>query len=141
MGTRGYEYTPVDMGELRAHEVYVFESNRLGKHYHGDQKVAFDRYGARWGAGEGHFGQTYAIPTLDEHLNKVSEKELKESLVRFIEYVDVHRSLKFYMRRIGIRLFGVETMKRLLWEAAREVSPDPEWRSIPSNLVIPKEFE
>lgn len=135
------EYTPNDIRWLKDNEIYCFESNKLGKHVRGNQKIAYDRFGAEWGIGEGHVGQSYAIPTLDEHIERVSERELKEILDRFVAYVDNHSEYKFYLTHIGtIAGFKIDTVKRILRDALREISPDPEWAMFPANLIIPQEF-
>lgn len=49
--------------ELRSNEVFVFGSNPEGRHGLGAAKLAVSKYGAKYGVGRGHQGQTYALPT------------------------------------------------------------------------------
>lgn len=136
------KFTPETIDELKANEVFVFGSNRNGNHYGGAAKVAYEKFGAEWGVGEGHTGQSYALPTLDENMEKVTEDELEDSFAKLIGYADDNRQLTFYVTKVGCGIAGwdVETVRRCFWKGAAEVSPDPEWRSIPSNVIIPEEF-
>ena len=45
--------------------VFVFGSNPEGRHGAGAARVAVERFGARYGQGEGLQGSAYAIPTKD----------------------------------------------------------------------------
>lgn len=136
------KFTPETIDELKANEVFVFGSNRNGNHYGGAAKVAYEKFGAEWGVGEGHTGQSYALPTLDENMEKVTEDELEDSFAKLIGYADDNRQLTFYVTKVGCGIAGwdIETVKRCFWKGAAEVSPDPEWKSIPSNVIIPEEF-
>lgn len=75
-------HTPECIDTLADNEVFVFGSNRNGNHYGGAARIAYERFGAEWGVGEGHTGQSYALPTLDENMEKVTEDELIDSLLR-----------------------------------------------------------
>ena len=48
--------------------VFVFGSNMAGTHAGGAAKIALLHFGAMKGAGRGWAGQSYAIPTMNEHL-------------------------------------------------------------------------
>lgn len=106
------KFTPETIDELKANEVFIFGSNRNGNHYGGAAKVAYEKFGAEWGVGEGH------------------------------RIADDNRQLTFYVTKVGCGIAGwdIETVKRCFWKGATEVSPDPEWRGIPSNVIIPEEF-
>lgn len=54
--------------ELKDNEVFVFGSNRAGRHGAGVAKTAL-KWGAVYGQGE---GQTYAIPTKDENIKTLT---------------------------------------------------------------------
>jgi len=41
---------------LNLREIFVFGSNKLGEHYGGAAETAFQKFGAIWGQGDGHFG-------------------------------------------------------------------------------------
>lgn len=48
-----------------ANTIFVFGSNPEGRHGAGAAKVAVDRFGAKYGQGEGLQGNSYALPTKD----------------------------------------------------------------------------
>lgn len=59
-----------------------------------------------------------------------------------IGYADDNRQLTFLVTKVGCGIAGwdIEDVKRCFWKGAAAVSPDPEWRGIPSNVIIPEEF-
>lgn len=57
-------FTPDNIESLGQDEVFVFGSNLAGHHSGGAARTAMERFGARWGVGEGIQGQSYAIPTM-----------------------------------------------------------------------------
>ena len=77
-------------------EIFVFESTLEGEHTEGNAKIAYERFGAEWGVGNGRRGQTYAIPT-----NFMSVEEDFEPFVQdFIEYVKAHPDNRFILPRM-----------------------------------------
>ncbi len=50
--------------ELVSNKIFVFGSNLDGAHCNGAAKLAYQEFGAVWGAGVGLRRQTYAIPTI-----------------------------------------------------------------------------
>lgn len=135
-------HTPECIDTLADNEVFVFGSNRNGNHYSGAARIAYERFGAEWGVGEGHTGQSYALPTLDENMERVTEDELIDSFAKMIGYADDNRQLTFLLTKVGCGIAGwdIEDVKRCFWKGVAAVSPDPEWRGIPSNVIIPEEF-
>ena len=135
-------HTPEYIDTLADNEVFVFGSNRNGNHYGGAARIAYERFGAEWGVGEGHTGQSYALPTLDENMERVTEDELIDSFAKMLGYADDNRQLTFLVTKVGCGIAGwdIEDVKRCFWKGAAAISPDPEWRGIPSNVIIPEEF-
>lgn len=129
------EYTPEHITELQPDEIFVFGSNENGAHMGGAAKIAYDHFGAVWGQAVGHFGQSYAIPTLDRDMQRVEPEELYIHLKDFLQYVQKRLNLKFYLTKIGCGIAGwnVEDVKNIFWEV---LGSEP----IPENLFIPKEF-
>lgn len=134
--------TPECIDTLADNEVFVFGSNRNGNHYGGAARIAYERFGAEWGVGEGHTGQSYALPTLDENMERVTEDELIDSFAKLIAYADDNRQLTFLVTKVGCGIAGwdIEDVKHCFWKGVAAASPDPEWRGIPSNVIIPEEF-
>lgn len=133
--------TPEIINSLESDEVFVFGSNKSGAHMGGAARIAYEKFGAKWGAGEGEIGNSYAIPTLDGHLQKVSKEDLKGSISRFINHVLCNQNKIYLLTKIGCGIAGwsIEEVKEIFWKVIDEFRPDEE-AILPSNLIIPKEF-
>lgn len=132
-------FTPEKIDRLEDNEIFVFGSNANGNHYGGAARVAFDKFGAEWGVGEGLTGKTYAIPTLDKNMEKVTKLKLVRSFIKFIEFAKENDSKKFYLTKVGCGIAGwtIEEVKEILWVAAKACFLE---RKLPSNIIIPEEF-
>ena len=99
-GTLPHRITPSEIYLLSANEVFVFGSNIQGMHMGGAARIAFDRFGAEWGNGEGLQGQSYALPTM-EGVNNIA------SVTRtFITFAKEHPELKFFVTPVGCGIAG-----------------------------------
>lgn len=137
------KFTPDFIEELKYDEVFVFGSNKNGNHFGGAARVAYEKFGAEWGVGEGHTGQSYALPTLNEDMEKVTEDELEDSFAKLIQYADDNRQLTFYVTKVGCGIAGwdINEVRKIFWNAVKRVAPDPDWMpSLPTNVIIPKDF-
>lgn len=92
--------TPERIRELPAGSVFVFGSNREGRHAGGAARVALERFGAVWGRGEGPAGQSYAVPTMG------GLDELARHAARFVDFARAHPELTFYLTRVGCGIAG-----------------------------------
>ena len=119
-------YTPDDITELAADEVFVFGSNAEGNHAGGAAKTALDKFGAISGQGGGLQGNSYAIPTMG------SDSELADAVTRFIKFASVHRELLFYVTKIGCGIAGRD-------EA--EVSALFGSVKLPGNIRLPESWD
>ena len=95
------KYTPETIMFLEPNEVFVFGSNMNGNHAGGAAFVAQERFGAKWGCPEGLRGQSYAIPTLNRNMEKVTRSQLTCSLASFITFCENHPEKVFYLTKIG----------------------------------------
>lgn len=133
-------YTPESIDKLRPAEVFVFGANRNGDHYGGAAHVAHERFGAKWGVGEGLTGRSYALPTLDESMRRVSLGDLEESFRKLIACAEAHPDLTFLLTKVGCGIAGwdVDEVGDALWRAAKGYYSDgtPRLR----NIVLPREF-
>ena len=133
------QYTPECISSLKDDEVFVFGSNRLGKHIGGAARIAKDKFGAQEGVSQGLTGQSYAIPTLDENFNKVRESELLSSFVEFLKFVAQDSSHKYYLTKVGCGIAGWELSRvTYVFQQALRIAHGSQ---IPSNLCIPVEFD
>ena len=124
-------FTPENISELKQNEVFVFGSNKAGNHVGGAARVAVEKFGAIMGQGEGLQGQSYAIPTLDEQMDKVSTEELTRSVRRFAEYTMYNTDQVFYVTKIGCGIAGFSVDE--IAEVFKSVS-------FGDNVVLPQEF-
>lgn len=95
------EYTPENIQSLAQDEVFVFGSNLEGLHMGGAARVAYNRFGAVWGQGEGLQGQSYAIPTMHG-----GPEAIKPYVDKFIELAREWDQTTFYVTRIGCGIAG-----------------------------------
>ncbi len=94
-------FSPNEINQLAKNEIFVFGSNLEGRHAGGAARVAADKFGAEWGQGAGHCGQTYAIPTMHGGV-----EEIKPYVDDFIDYARKHPELIFQITRIGCGIAG-----------------------------------
>jgi hypothetical protein len=89
-------------------EVFVFGSNRQGRHGRGAAKEALRRWGATYGVPAGRQGQAYGIVTkeLRPHFPPVTLEEVQQGVERFLEYAKAHPEDTFLVTPIGCGLAG-----------------------------------
>lgn len=120
------EYTPERIAQLGEDEVFVFGSNLEGMHGGGAARTAYQRFGAVWGEGVGHHGQSYAIPTMHGGV-----EQIRPYVDEFVEYARANTHLRFLVTRIGCGIAGFrdEQIAPLFSEALNC-----------SNIILPREF-
>jgi len=99
--------TPENISSLKENEVFCFGSNEAGKHGKGAAKTAL-KWGAEYGKGFGHYGQTVAIPTKDKYIKTLELDKIQKYVNKVIEYAenDNSHSLIFLVTEIGTGLAG-----------------------------------
>lgn len=110
--------------------IFVFGSNRAGRHGKGAAKFALENHGAIYGKGEGHFGNSYAIPTKDEYIQTLPLIQIFDHVKKFIAYANAHPELSFNVTRIGCGLAGYQ-----------DIDIAPMFKSIPTNIQLPSEWK
>ena len=119
-------YTPGRITHLNENEVFMFGSNLGGMHGGGAARIAYENFGAVWGEGVGHFGKTYAIPTMQGGVETI-----KPYVDQFIAYAAEHPELTFYVTRIGCGIAGFRDEEIApLFKDCRDMD----------NVVLPKSF-
>ena len=121
--------TPDNIEKLEPGQIFVFGSNFLGHHSGGAAKLAFEKFGAKWGIGEGLQGRSYAFPTLNSEMENRTDNELKESVKRLYWCIELHPCLTFFLTRVGcgIASFNESYMIELFQDS-------------PPNLVKPERW-
>ena len=108
---------------LRPDEVFVFGSNARGRHGGGAARVAYERFGAVWGEGHGHHGQSYAIDTMSGL--DVLEREARA----FVAFAAEHPELRFLLTPVGCGIAGY---------APQQVAGL--FSGVPGNVAVPASF-
>lgn len=87
-------------------KIFTFGSNAAGIHGAGAAKEAYKKHGARWKAGYGHYGNSFAIPTKDSKIHTLPIAQIKAYVDGFKAYAADHPELTFQVTRIGCGLAG-----------------------------------
>lgn len=98
--------TSVRIGALPPNHIFVFGSNEAGRHGKGAARDAYEKFGAVYGQGVGHHGQSYAVPTKNETLKPLSITEISAHVRGFIDYAQTRPDLTFVVTRIGCGYAG-----------------------------------
>ena len=124
-------FTPDNIQELKENQIFVFGSNMNGNHAGGAARLAVEKFGAIMGQAEGIQGQSYAIPTLDEDMEKVTEEDLINYLGNLRHFANEHPEKEFLLTAIGTGIAGFDTnyMAYMVLRA-----------NFPGNVTIPEEF-
>lgn len=117
---------------MKPNEVFVFGSNLAGIHGAGSAKAALKQYGAVFGKGIGHFGQSYAIPTKDRDINTLPLENIQKYVNDFICYASSRPDLVFIVTEIGCGLAGY---------SPKDIAPMLKECIEMKNVVLPKRFE
>ena len=86
--------------ELKENEIFVFGSNIHGMHGGGAARIAYQKFGAEMGNGEGLQGQSYALPTMEGLENT------KKAVNNFIICAKAHKELIFLVTPVGCGIAG-----------------------------------
>lgn len=121
------KFTPEFIDELKENEVFVFGSNKEGQHIGGAAAFAMDNFGAVWGQGEGLYGQSYALPTMDDE----DPSCIKPYVDRFLQFAKEHSELTFYVTPVGCGIAGF---------TPKEVAPYFKDALDMDNVILPESF-
>ena len=114
---------------MNKHKIFVFGSNLAGRHGAGAALFARQYHGAIYGKGVGIQGNSYALPTKDEHLRSLPLEEIKTYVDQFLSYAEYHSELEFIVTRVGCGLAGyTDDDIRPMFDAA------------PNNCHLPEEW-
>ena len=110
-------------------QVFVFGSNKAGRHGAGAAKHARVVHKAVYGVGSGPTGNSYAIPTKDWDLFTLSIPSIKTGVDEFLEYARVNPDVEFQVTAIGCGFAGYsEDDIKVLFS------------SVPSNCNLPERW-
>lgn len=126
-------YTPDKITELPGQHIFVFGSNLQGRHGKGAAKLAYEKFGARYGEATGLQGQSYAIYTkdLEKGSRSVTPLMIKFQLQGLISFAIRKPNLTFWVTQIGTGEAGYTVSE------IGELFADLE---IPTNVILPRSF-
>ena len=100
MKEKKIEFTPDFIDTLLSGQIFVFGSNIQGMHMGGAARVAYSKFGAEWGNGEGLQGQSYALPTME------GIESTTAAARNFTSCAKEHPELKFFVTPVGCGIAG-----------------------------------
>lgn len=109
--------------------IFVFGSNKAGRHGRGAALYARKHHGAIYGQGIGLQGSSYAIPTKDENIMTLPLSAIKKYVYEFIEFAKRHPEMQFNVTAIGCGLAGYKP---------HQIAPM--FKNAPGNCILPDEF-
>lgn len=118
--------------------VFVFGSNEAGIHGAGAAATAERLWGAIWGKGFGHHGNSFAIPTKDRRINTMPLSAIKPYVVHFLAYAQTSPDLHFMVTQIGCGLAGFDAnqIAPLFKDAPPNCSFDTAWYPYLGDSVL-----
>lgn len=108
---------------------FVFGSNMAGEHSTGAAKTALEHFGALNGVGRGWSGQSFAIPTMNEHLQQMPLSQIQHYVDDFKIYTKNHPKNKYFITSIGCGVTGYKI---------EEIAPM--FKGISNNVIFPQSF-
>lgn len=119
-------------GMLITQDIFVFGSNRQGRHGRGAARYAVVHHGAIYGQAEGLQGTSYAIITkeLRSGFSPVTLEEVAGGVQRFLAFAWAHPEYQFTVSPIGCGLAGF---------TPGEIGPL--FRGCPPSVDLPDEFK
>lgn len=115
--------------DLPEDTVFVFGSNMAGTHQGGAAKIALLHFGATKGVGRGWAGQSYAIPTMNEHLQQMPLSQIEHYVDDFKIYTKHHPKIKYFLTSVGCGVAGY---------TVEEIAPM--FKGISNNVIFPASF-
>jgi hypothetical protein len=115
--------------ELPEDTVFVFGSNLAGIHDSGAARVAAQHFAAVNGVGRGWAGQSFAIPTLNEHIQQMPLSQIEHYVDDFKIYAKNHPKVKYFLTALGCGIAGYKVS---------EIAPL--FKGIHSNVIFPESF-
>jgi hypothetical protein len=122
---------PDRIERLAENEIFVFGSNRGGRHTKGASLLARRKFGARMGQADGLMGRSYAIPTKDRDLRTLPLPAIASQIAKFLRFAAANPQYTFLVTQVGCGLAGY---------GPKDIAPIFFEHEIPENVALPKEF-
>ena len=117
--------------ELAPNQIFVFGSNLNGWHGGGAANFARKNFGALIGTAVGLTGNTYALPTLGHHMEKLPLEKIKFHVAEFIQYAKMFNEKTFLVTEIGCGIAGFKV---------KDIAPMFEGAIKVKNIHLPEKF-
>jgi hypothetical protein len=114
-----------------SNRIFLFGSNRQGRHGKGAALTALREYGAIYGQPEGLQGRAYGIITKELRSNypPVTLAEVSAGVARFLDFARSRADLTFQVTKIGCGLAGFT-----------EDQIRPLFADVPDNVILPEDW-
>lgn len=122
---------PDRIERLEENEIFVFGSNRGGRHSKGASLLALRKFGARMGQADGLMGRSYAIPTKDRNLKTLPLPAIASQIAKFLRFAAANPKHTFLVTQIGCGLAGYNP---------KDIAPLFFQHEIPENVALPQVF-
>jgi len=109
--------------------IFVFGSNLAGQHTEGAAKTALEHFGALNKVGRGWSGQSFAIPTMNEHLQQMPLSQIQHYIDDFKIYTKNHPKMRYFITSLGCGTAGYKI---------EEIAPM--FKGISHNVIFPASF-
>lgn len=124
------KYTPDNITKLAENEIFVFGSNKSGIHGAGAARTAYNKFGAKYGLGEGLAGKSYALPTKGYNLSDMALHEIQTHVEIFLKFAEKNPDKIFLVTQVGCGLAGHDPK-----------NIGPMFKKRTDNVIIPREFD
>lgn len=98
----------IDGTQPKVNQIFVFGSNKAGRHGAGAAKAAKLHFGAEYGNGYGLQGQSYAIPTKDSRIKTLPLEDIRHYIDEFKNFAKDNPHITFFVTRVGCGLAGYD---------------------------------
>ena len=126
-----HRMTPERIEQLGENEIFVFGSNRGGRHTKGAALLASRKFGARMGQPDGLMGRSYGIPTKDRNLRTLPLAAIESQIAKFLRFAEKNPQYTFLVTQIGCGLAGYQP---------KDIAPPFPAHRIPENVALPRAF-
>ena len=128
------------IAELPKNSIFVFGSNTAGRHGAGAAKYAKLHFGAEYGNGVGLQGQSYALPTLGDNLERLDDKVLYNHFKDFILFAHRNTEYTFILTKVGCGLAGYPHAEEMYMCFLEDVIHELDLPGHPENIIYPSAF-
>ncbi len=110
--------------------IFVFGSNKAGRHGAGAALYAYTYHNAEYGVGEGLTGSCYALPTKGYKIESIPISEVADAIALFLKTATHLDLAKFKVTQIGCGLGGFtsEQIAPFFRDAPNNCYFDEAWR-------------